>query len=608
MTDQPPFRPVPFAPLDIAIEPLPEGAFVLRSRLDVVLRQPSLPAYLAHHAKVRPDHKWLAQRSADGGAWDHVTFGEAKRRVDALAAGLRALAIAPGRALVVLSGNSIDHALMMLAGMQAGIPVAPVSVAYSLMSQDFAKLREVAAIASPGAIFADDGTRFAAAAQAIAGEGIPVIAARHAALGQMGLDELVAAGEALAAPEGGRVIDPQATAKIMFTSGSTGSPKGVPLTHEGLVIAAESNLTITGALGEGGNIRLDWAPWSHVFGATTLSVSLIEGGTFYIDGGRPMPQLFDETLRNMAEIQPKLFMTVPAAIAMLVDALEKDDQLAARILEKLMMLGYGGAALPADVVRRFQALAIRHTGHRITVCCGYGTTETAPGGGFVYWPTDQSGTIGLPQPGYAMKLVPIDDRRFEVRIASRAVTRGYLGRDDLNAAIFDEDGFYRTGDSVTLLDPADPLSGLAFAGRLNEEFKLLSGTFVQVGAVRSALLAATAPLLRDAVICGENEAHIGVLAWLHPDALAAAGEDRARLTTDLCARIARHNADNPGSASSIRTLRILATPPSLDRGEVTDKGSINQRAVQRARPDEVAALFAVPLPEATIMIGLGADA
>lgn len=601
MKEQPPFRPVPFAPLDIEVETRADGTVLMQSRLELNLRQTCLPAYLARHARVRPDQRWLAQRTTGGSSWEYITFGEAKDRVDALTQALADLYIQPDTSLFILSGNSIEHALIMLAAMQAGMPVAPVSPAYSMMSEDFGKLKELAATAKPGAVFVQDGSQFAAAARSIASGDTPVIAAQNVQPGQLDFGDLLSSSGRTQVDCHER-ISGSAIAKIMFTSGSTGSPKGVPLTHEALVIAGESNLTVTGALGEGKKTRLDWAPWSHVFGATTLSLSIIEGGCFYIDGGRPLPKLFDETLRNLAEVQPDLFMNVPAAISMLVEAMEKDDALANRILEKLMTLGYGGAALPEDIVRRFQALAIRHTGHRITISCGYGATETGPGGGFVYWLTERTGTLGLPHPGFAMKLVPIDAERYEVRILSKAVTGGYLGRPDLNTVIFDEEGFYRTGDAVVFSVPHDPLSGLIFAGRLNEEFKLQSGTFVRAGAVRAALLEATAPLLRDVVICGENQHCLGALGWPHPDSLLPETGGVANYALALKQRIAAYNAANPGSSTAIRMFRLLTTPPSLDHGEVTDKGSINQRAVQRRRADEVAALFCQPRTDGTFEV------
>lgn len=601
MTELPPFRPVPFAPLDIDVETRADGTRLMRSRLELNLRQTSLPAYLAHHARLRPDRRWLAQRTRDGNGWDYISFGQAKERVDSLTQALADLRIPHGASLFILSGNSIEHALIMLAAMQAGLPVVPVSPAYSMMSQDLGKLKELATTVTPGAVFVQDGQQFAAAASAIGSADVTIIAVHNVQNGQLSLADLLQTSGRNMADSHER-IRAETVAKIMFTSGSTGSPKGVPLTHEALVIAGESNLTVTGALEEGKKTRLDWAPWSHVFGATTLSLSIIEGGSFYIDGGRPLPKLFDETLRNLAEVQPDLFMNVPAAISMLVEAMEKDDALANSILEKLVTLGYGGAALPEDIVHRFQALAVRYTGHRITISCGYGATETGPGGGFVYWLTEQTGTLGLPHPGFAMKLVPFDTERYEVRILSKAVTSGYLGRPDLNETIFDEEGYYRTGDTVVFSTPEDPLSGLIFAGRLNEEFKLQSGTFVRVGALRAALMEATAPLLRDVVICGESRPYLGLLGWPHPDPLLPGPDGAEQYLSALKQKIAAYNAANPGSSSAIRVFRLLKAPPSLDHGEVTDKGSINQRAVQRRRADEVAALFDQPRPNDTFEV------
>ena len=264
-------------------------------------------------------------------------------------------------------------------------------------------------------------------------------------------------------------------------------------------------------------------------------------------------------------------------------------------------LGYGGAALPADIVQRFEALAVKHTGHRISIVCGYGTTETGPGGGFVYWPTDESGTLGLPHPGFAMKLVPIDEKRYDVRVKGKAVTKGYLNRPELNSEIFDEDGFYKTGDCIVLAEAGDPMSGLIFAGRLNEEFKLLNGTFVRVGEVRSKLLDALAPIVKEVVVCGENVADIRVLAWLNVDAATAIAEDGEKSVEALNAspmvadevrrKLRGYNDANRGASQAVRAIRLLSTPPQLDHGEITDKGSINQRAVRDHRPDELKALY-----------------
>jgi len=533
-------------------------------------------------------------------------------RVDSITQALLDLEIPSESSLVILSENSIEHALVMMAAMQAHIPVAPISAAYSLLSSDYIKLKQVLETACPGVVFVQNGDAYSKAIEANQLNNIPVIAAFEPQTGQISLDALYNVEPSSDVVDSIASINQGSTAKIMFTSGSTGPPKGVPLTHLGLVTAAESNCITTGRLGEGSAVRLDWAPWSHVFGATTLSLSIIEGGTFYIDDGKPTPPMFGETVRNLAEVQPELFMNVPTAIGMLVEALEKDDELAARAFEKLTSLGYGGASLPVDIVERFEALAIRHTGHRITITCGYGTTETGPGGGFVYWLTDVTGTLGLPHPGFAMKLVPIDSDRYEVRISSKAVTQGYIGRPELNATIFDDEGFYRTGDCVVFATPGDPEAGLNFAGRLSEEFKIQNGSFVRVGAVRAAVVDALAPLFQDIVLCGENEKQLGALAWLNMDAARKLiGENEANFTRlsdspglmdEIARRFSAYNAANPGSTSAIRRLRLLETLPSIDLGEVTDKGSINQRAVQRHRSAEVAALFTNPQADGTILV------
>lgn len=599
-TAKAPFHPVPFAKLDLDIDTRPDGAIVLESRTPLTLREAHLPAYLEHQAQVRPDRAWLAQRDDDG-EWRTLTFAEAKRRIDGLTEALLGMGLEPGASLMILSGNSIEHATVMLAAMQAGLVTVPVSEAYSLMTSDYQRLAHVVNTADPVVVFVQDGARFAPAIQNSSLKGLPVVAARNVQEGQYDLEALSATPPSERVAGAISEIDPDAPAKILFTSGSTGAPKGVPLTHTGLVVAAESNLTTVGRLTQGDKVRLDWAPWSHVFGGTTLTLSVIEGGTFYIDEGKPVPGLFDKTLTNLADVQPDFFMNVPSAIAMLVAAIEADEGLAATILENMTSLGYGGAALPADIVQRFEALAVKHTGHRITIFCGYGTTETGPGGGFVYWPTDKTGTLGLPHPGFAMKLVPIDDKRYDVRVAGKAVTKGYLNRPELNAEIFDEDGFYKTGDCAVFAEAGDPLSGLIFAGRLNEEFKLLNGTFVRVGEVRTKLIDALAPIVKEVVVCGENEADLRVLAWLNADTAAAIAGDADKdlealnaspaIVDEVRRKLAEYNAANRGASEAVRAIRLLSEPPQLDRGEITDKGSINQRAVRDHRQHELKALY-----------------
>ena len=596
-----PFREVNFAPRDLDITRQADGTIILRPVTEVELREPHLPAYLRRHAQARPEKVWLSQRRPKGGNWVGVSFGEAQAAVDQLTQALLNLKIDSGKALAILSENSLEHALMTLAAMQAGIPVAPISVAYSLKSTDFSRLKEIMPLVNPGAIFVQDGGLFQKAIDALGLANVPVIAYQNVEQGQLTYDEFLQTPVTSDVQSAYDTIDPNAVARIMFTSGSTGTPKGVPQTHTNIIVSCESNLQTNGDVEEGVFARLDWTPWNHVMGATSYGLSLIAGGSQRIDDGRPAPGLFKETVRNLAEESYKTFVTVPAAYPMLLDALEADDDLATVFFKKLEVVGYGGAALPADVVHRLQALAVKYTGCRVSIGCGYGATETGPGGAFIYWSTDKTGLIGLPHPGFDLKLVPIDDERYEVRIAGKGVMTGYIGRPDLNADIFDEDGFYKIGDTVRLADPNDIMEGLSFAGRLSEEFKLTTGTFVLVGALRLKLLAATSPLLSDLVVCGENRDDIAIMAWLNVDAarksVGRPDTSLADLNADpnIRAQIAEglkaHNAKHPGLSTSVKRFLLLDEPPSIDHNEVTDKGSINQRGVLSRRSSKVVELY-----------------
>ncbi len=595
-----PFRAVHFAPRDIAVDRRDDGTIVLSPRMALKLNEPHLPAYLRRHAGKRPDHCWLGQRRPKGADWERLTFGDALAKANRLTQGLLDLRLPAGKMLGILSANSLEQALINISAMQAHIPVVPISVAYSLQSKDFAKLKEVAGIVDIGIIFVQDGKVFEAAIAAL-NLGVPVIAVDNVQPGQIAYADLLATEPTDAVEASVAAIDPEQVARIMFTSGSTGTPKGVPHSHRNIVVAAESNLQTNGHTTEGELARLDWTPWNHVFGATGVALALVNGGTLMIDDGRPVPALFAETIRNLREFPTSSFVTVPSAYGLLIDALEADDELAAIFFSKLDMLGYGAASLPEEFVRRLQALAIKHIGMKISITCGYGATETGPGGAFIYWSTDRTGLIGLPHPGFEMKLVPLDDGRFEVRIRGEGVMRGYHGKPELNASIFDEEGFYKIGDTVRLADPADVMEGLVFAGRLSEEFKLTTGTFVLVGSLRLALLGAISSLVTDLVICGENRANISILAWLNIEAarklVGKPDATREELNADpaviaaIAEGLAGHNRANPGISTRVERFMLLDEPPSIDDGEITDKGSINQRGVQKRRADLVAALF-----------------
>jgi feruloyl-CoA synthase len=402
-------------------------------------------------------------------------------------------------------------------------------------------------------------------------------------------------------------------AKYLFTSGSTGAPKAVTIT-QGMMCAAHAmaHQMIDSRAESHDRVLLEWLPWSHVAGGTAIFNSVLEdGATLYLDDGRPMPGAFDETLRNLQEVQPFRLGNMPIGYTMLLQALERDEAFGRKLFSKLLRLTSMGARLPDEVYNGIQAQAIQHTGYRLPFTSAYGSTETTAAVSCVYWPTERAGLVGLPHPGVELKLVPTDDGRHEVRVRSPSVTPGYLKQPELTALAFDEEGYLRMGDAVTFVDPADAREGLAFAGRLAEEFKLSSGVFVRVGSLRVDCVSALSPWVSDVVVAGADHDEIGLLAWLHvpvccerfgmpgatPEQLAALPQLRDALHGALQA----HNAHHPGSSTAVRRLLVLRQPPSMDIGEVNDKGYVNQRLVLQRRHAEVARLFA-PQPDRDVIV------
>src|SRR3954471_1706832 len=511
-----PLRAIAYAVPRIVHERADDGSLHCRSSEARAPHHPSLARLFRAAVERNPDGLFLAER-AGGGDWHKLTYRAARPLVDALAQSLLERGLSTERPIMILSGNSIDHALLTLAGHTAGIPVAPISVAYSLQSQDHAKLKHIAGLLAPGLVYVADTGPFAKALAALDLTGLEVVSSRNGADldGVTAFNDMAQSRPGAAVDQAAAAIGADTIAKVLFTSGSTGLPKGVINTH-GMLTANQQQLAqIWPFLDEAPLVLLDWLPWNHTFGANhNFNLVLRHAGTLFIDGGRPVPALIAETARNLGEVSPTIYFNVPAGYAALLPFLERDDALARAFFAKLRLIFYAGAALPQDLWERLERVSARAIGQRVPMTSSWGMTETAPMATAAHFILDRAGSIGVPVPGVELKLVPAENK-LEVRVRGPNVTPGYWKRPDLTAAAFDEEGFYRPGDAVRLSDAADPTGGIEFDGRLAEDFKLLTGTWVHVGALRVGVLAAASPALQDAVVAGENREFVGLLAWLN---------------------------------------------------------------------------------------------
>lgn len=588
-----------FSTPDVRVETRTDGSLVLRSAEPLGEHPITVLHSFRSWADRDPDHVLVAERDGDG--WRELTYGDALRSALAVGQGLLDLGLGSDRPLVVLSGNSVDHLVVTLGAMFAGVPVAPTSVAYSLMSQDHARLREIAALVGPGAAYAEDGDAFAVALDAVGD--VTRIVSRGA--GTVTLADLLATRPGDAVEASFEALTSASVAKLLFTSGSTGNPKGVLTTHGMLAANQQMMRQAWPFLAAERPVIVDWLPWSHTFGGNhNLNLILVNGGTLYVDAGRPVPALFGQTLRNIAEIRPTVYFNVPAGYAQLVPALEGDAELAEQFFSRLRLSFNAAAALPAALRERLVAVAERTTGRGVPFTGSWGLTETAPAVTNAHFAFTDARSIGAPLPGAEVLLVPGEDDAYEIRVRGPMVTPGYHTRPDLTEASFDDEGFYRTGDAVAFADPDDPNLGLVFRGRLAEDFKLSTGTFVHVGAVRTSLLSAV-PILADAVITGEGHDEVCALAWVNPaEASRLLGRDpvaEGELVTDpeLCEHVAREaaqHAEGVGSAARVVRLLLMGRPAGLDAGEITDKGYVNQRRVLAERAHLVDLLYTDAAP------------
>ncbi|PLR28034.1 feruloyl-CoA synthase [Caulobacter zeae] len=588
--DDAPFRDARYAPRALEVERRGE-TLILRNPMpysDVVT---TVTAPLARWAAQAPERVWLAERIEGQDGWRTVTYGEAATRVAALAGGLSALGQSRGKPLLILARNTIDHALIAYAAMSLGAPAAPVSPQYGLLGADLSRLAHAVERLKPAAVYVDDAAAFAGALDHDCLDGLPVIASRNTRPGDQPFEAL------LASPPAADVAQGDDIAKLLLTSGSTGRPKAVICTHANIALNA-AQIEACYADREP-PVLVNSAPWSHSLGANAiLHMVLHRGGTLHIDAGQPVPGRFGETLRNLHEVSPTYHNMVPAGWGLLVGELERDPALARTFFSRVRVLQYGGASMAQSILDRVQAVALATTGERITFAAGYGATETGPTACNIHWLNARSGMVGLPTPGTAVKLVSAGEK-LEIRVKGPQVSPGYLDQPDATREAFDEDGFYRLGDAARLADPDDPAAGLVFDGRLVENFKLASGTFVAAGALRVAAISAIGGAASDAVVCGEGRDGVGLMLFLEPRTCERLGGADAALAA-VRSGLERFNAGAKGGGRVARAL-ILPGAPDAASGELTDKGYINQALARERRPAELERLFA-SAPDEDVMV------
>jgi feruloyl-CoA synthase len=611
-----PLRPVRLGAFDAVLEQGAGGVMHMRTAQVLAPYHATLSEPLEHWAKAAPDRIFLAQRNADG-AWRTLSYAQVLHQVKRIGAALLRRGLSADRPIAIISGNDIEHALLALAGMLVGIPYAPISPAYSLMSSDFGKLRAILELLTPGMVFANDGEPFARALYATVPDEIELVLTRNP-LGDrktMLFADLIGGEDAAGVSAAQAKVTPDSIAKFLFTSGSTGAPKAVINTHR--MLCANQAMLAAGFcfVADEPPVVVDWLPWSHTFGGNhNFNMVLTNGGSLYIDDGNPAPPDVPKTVRNLREIAPTIYFNVPKGYEALIPHLHTDEALRQNFFSRLKVLFYAGAGLNQATWDELTQLAIETTGERIIFLTSLGSTETAPLALACTFEFDRPGNIGVPVPGVELKLVP-NEGKLEARLRGPHITPGYWRQDALTREAFDAEGFYKLGDALKLVDPDDPGKGLLFDGRLAEDFKLSSGTWTRVGMLRARFIDHFAPYVRDVVFAGPDRDDIAALvfpnvepcrklAGLAADAPATAtaivGNERVRaMFSDRLLALA---ATSPSTSTRIARVILMAEPPSMDKGEMTDKGSINQRAVLKNRAALVDELYAAPLSSSVIAI------
>lgn len=592
-----------FAPARVEVEHLDGGRVILRSPTPLEPYARHLLEYLQGWAERAPSRVFLAMRGDDGG-WRELTYRDALCQVRSVAQALLDRGIDDKAPVMVLSENSVESGVLQLAAMYVGAPAVPISPSYSLLSADFSKLRHIVERVAPALIFAASSARYSKALQALDLESIELVVAESppAGIDATSFDALVETTATSDVEAALSKVGPDTVAKILFTSGSTGLPKGVLNTHRMLCSNQQAMAQVWPFIANSPQTLLDWLPWHHTFGGNhNFNMILRNGGALYIDAGKPTPDQIAITVANLRDIAPTVYFNVPSGYDMLLPYLERDAALRDHFFSRLELVFYAAAALPQHLWARLEKLSIAAVGRRIPMASAWGSTETAPLVTSVHFPIDRAGVIGLPVPGCELLLVP-NGGKLEVRVRGSNVTPGYFKQDDLFAESVDEDGFYKIGDAVKFADPADPAKGIVFDGRIVEDFKLLTGSWVNAGKLRVNAITAGAPIIRDAVVAGHNRAEVGLLIF--PDLKGAAqiaGLDSTAPTDEIIShervrealrrRLGLYNKENPGSSTEIKRVLLMREPPDSDANEITDKGYISQRTVLQRRADKVECLY-----------------
>jgi feruloyl-CoA synthase len=599
-----PLRPISFGDIGVSIDRRDDGTIYLRPTTALGDYPDKITDCLHRWAKEAPDRVFMAERGEDGG-WREVTYAQMLDAARHIASALLARGLSAERPIVILSGNSVDHALLAFGALYAGIPYAPVSPAYSLVSKDFGKLSYLMKLLTPGLVFADDADAFADAIHFNVPEGTEVVTSRGALPDRAVtmLSSLLATPEAADLDAVHDAIGPDTIAKFLLTSGSTGNPKAVINTQR-MLCANQIMLRDTLAfLKDEPPVIIDWLPWNHTFGGNhNIGLTLLNGGSMYLDNGKPTPAGIAQTIRNLREISPTVYFNVPKGYESLLPYLRDDAELRQKFFSRLHAMFFSGAGLSPYVWDSLDELSVQATGARVPMLTGLGATETSPFFMCVTPTTSRSGHVGLPVPGNDAKLVP-NNGKLEVRAKGPNITPGYWREPELTAKAFDDEGYYIFGDALKPVDPDDLAAGFDFDGRISEDFKLGSGTWVSVGPLRARFIDTCAPLVRDVVIAGINRDELSALVILDLDGcrlinptlpvgdLAAAAADPL-IRAAMQERLACFMAGATGSSTRIARAVLLDTPLSIDRGEVTDKGSVNQRAVLEHRAALIEAIYA----------------